>query len=129
MKSASRKQKGSRLEREVASRIRSTLKDYGIEAKRMLMSGAISGWKADIFTNLPVSIECKNQEAVTHFWEWWEQAENQAGLGKLPILVVSKNFNKEPIACMKLEDLLFFFELALQSGWVSSIRRGRKLIR
>ena len=70
---ASKKQKGTRLEKEVAKRMNEVLREYGVNAKRMPMSGAIEGFKSDIFINLPVSIECKNSEK----WnvpEYWEQA-------------------------------------------------------
>jgi Holliday junction resolvase len=123
MKSQSRKAKGSRFEREVAGRISDVLGGYGVSVKRMLMSGAIDGWEGDICSNLPVTIECKNQEKV-QLWEWWKQTESQSSGGKIPVLLVNKNFNKEPLAVIKFEDLLFFWELALQSGW-ASLKRSK----
>lgn len=128
MKSQSIKAKGSRLERQVAHRIKEVLGSYGVDARRMIMSGAIEGFKSDIQINLPISIECKNQEKVK-LWEWWEQAESSCGTNKLPTLIISRNHIKEPLAVIKFEDLLFFMELAIQSGWVSSIRKGSKIMR
>jgi hypothetical protein len=125
---ASKKQKGTRLEKEVAKRINEVLREYGVNAKRMPMSGAIEGFKSDIFVNLPVSIECKNSEK----WnvpEYWEQAEGQAGLGKMPILIMSRNYCNDPLAVIRFEDLLTFMAYALESGWVSYIRKGRTTIR
>jgi hypothetical protein len=125
---ASKKQKGTRLEKEVAKRINEVLREYGVQAKRMPMSGAIEGFKSDIFINLPVSIECKNSEK----WnvpEYWDQASSQAGLGKMPILVMSRNYCNEPLAVIRFEDLLTFMAYALESGWVSYIRKGRTTIR
>lgn len=127
--SATRKAKGSRLEKNCAKRINEVLgKEYGIHAQRMPMSGAIEGLKGDIFVNLPVHFEMKNQET----WkipEWWEQATGQAGLGKMPCLVVSRNYCTDPLAIIRFEDLLTFMAYALETGWVSYIRKGRGTIR
>ena len=124
----SKKAKGKLLEKLVAQRLKEVLAEYGIDAKVMPMSGAISGFKSDIFTNLPVNIECKNQERVS-LWEWWEQAENQTSIGRFPTLVISRNYQKEPLAVLRFEDLLTLFEWSLQAGWVSSIRKGRRIIK
>lgn len=127
--SATKKAKGTRLEKMVAKRINEVLgRDYGIEAKRMPMSGAIEGFKSDIFVNLPVSLECKNHET----WsvpQWWEQTTKQAGLGKMPILVMSRSYCNDPLAVIRFEDLLTFMAYALETGWVSYIRKGRGTIR
>lgn len=123
-----RKAKGVRLEKYVALRINQVLREYGIEAKKMPMSGAIEGFKSDIFVNLPVSLECKNHET----WkvpEWWEQASKQAGLGKMPILVMSRSYCNDPLAVIRFEDLLTFMAYALETGWVSYIRKGRTTMR
>ena len=127
-KLSSRKEKGKRLERLIAQRINDVLGGYGVTAKRMIMSGAIAGWKGDVFVDgLPVSIEAKNQEKI-NIWECWDQAESQAGLGKMAVLVFSRNFNKDPLTVIRFEDLLTLFELAIQAGWVSHIRKGRRTI-
>ena len=126
--SATRKAKGNRLEKLIAKRMNEVLGEYGITAKKMPLSGAIEGFKSDIFTNLPVSLEAKNAET----WkvpEWWEQTTSQAGLGKMPILVMSRNYCNEPLAVIRFEDLLTFMAYALESGWVSYIRKGRTTIR
>lgn len=124
-----RKAKGSRLEKLVAKRINEVLgKDYGIKAQRMPLSGAIDGLKSDIFVNLPVAFECKNQEKWT-IPEWWDQATSQAGLGKMPCLIVSRNYCQEPLAIIRFEDLLTFMAYALETGWVSYIRKGRTTMR
>lgn len=128
MKTRSAKSKGTRLEKDIARRINEVLGSYGVQARRMPMSGAIEGFKSDIYINLPIAIEAKNQEKVK-LWEWWKQTEEQCPNAKLPALVISRNYNKDPIAIIRFEDLLFFMELAVQSGWVSSIRKGKKIIR
>ena len=125
---ASKKQKGTRLEKEIAHRINQVLGEYGVKAQRMPMSGAIEGFKSDIFINLPVSIEAKNCER----WDvpkYWEQASSQAGLGKMPIVVMSRNYCNDPLAVIRFEDLLTFMAYALESGWVSYIRKGRTTIK
>jgi hypothetical protein len=125
----SKKAKGTRLEKYIATRINEVLgKDYGIQARRMPMSGAIEGFKSDIYVNLPVSIEAKNCEKWT-IPEWWDQTTSQVGLGKMPILVASRNFCNDPLAIIRFEDLLTFMAYALESGWVSYIRKGRGTIR
>lgn len=121
----SKKAKGTRLEKYVASRLRSVLK---VDAKRMPMSGAIEGFKSDIFTDLPIAIECKNQECW-NIPEWWEQAETQAPLGRMPILVISRNYAKEPLAVLRFEDLLTFMDYSMDAGWVSYIRKGRRIVK
>jgi hypothetical protein len=122
--SASKKAKGTRLEKYIAERMNKVLGEYGVRAKRMPLSGAIEGFKSDIFINLPVSIECKNSEKWT-VPEWWDQATSQAGLGKMPILIMSRNYCNDPLAVIRFEDLLTFMAYALESGWVSYIRKGR----
>ena len=112
---ASKKAKGTRLEHLVAERIEDVLGSYGIHATRTPMSGAIDRFKGDIFTNLSCSIECKNQEKV-QVWKWWEQARADAK-HKMPVLVMSRNREKRPVALVDFEDLLFLMELALQKGW------------
>lgn len=126
---ASRKAKGSRLEKYVAKRLNEVLsKDYGVKAQRMPMSGAIEGLKGDVFVNLPIHFECKNSEKWT-IPEWWEQASDQAGLGKMPCLIVSRNYCNDPLAVIRYEDLLTFLAYALETGWVSYIRKGRTTMR
>jgi len=114
--SKSRKAKGTRLEKEIAKIIEDVLGKYGIEATRMVMSGAVDRFKGDIFTNLPVSIEVKNQERL-NFRKAWQQAKNDAGSGKMPIVMTSKNNDKEVLCLMELNDLLILMELACQAGW------------
>ena len=126
--SASKKAKGTRLEKYIAERMNKVLGEYGIKARRMPMSGAIEGFKSDIFVNLPLSIEAKNSEKWT-VPEWWDQTTSQAGLGKMPILVMSRNHCNDPLAVIRFEDLLTFIAYALESGWVSYIRKGRTTLK
>lgn len=79
------KDKGSRLERKVAKLIRQ--KGLDPKARRMPLSGAWSHFPEDIYTELPVHIECKNQEKL-RIWEWWQKIRHRHN----PILVVSGNY-------------------------------------
>ena len=99
----SKKAKGVRLENYIAQRIREVL---GVVAKRMPKSGALKDFKADIYTDLPLSIEAKNQETWS-IPKWWEQCKKDAK-EKTPVLVISRNRMKEPLAILKFEDLLKF---------------------
>lgn len=107
------KQKGSRLEREVAERIRSSGLDK--TASRMPLSGAAECLKSDINTTLPFSIECKNQET----WKplaYLEQAKNGAKQNEVPIVVMSKNRLPEPVVMLELKDFIWIVQLAQESG-------------
>lgn len=110
----SKKAKGTRLEKEISTQLERVLGDYGVKATRMPMSGAIDRFKSDLFTNLPVSFECKNQERWS-VHEWWQQCEQDAGF-KMPILVMSRNHSSN-YAMLKFNDLLVLMEYALQAGW------------
>ena len=111
----SRKEKGRRLEVLIAKRIEKVLGEYGIHATRTPMSGAIDRFKGDIFTNLPICIEAKNQERL-NFRKAWEQAKNQAG-HKTPVLMSSRNNDPEILVMLELDDFLWIVEFAIRSGW------------
>lgn len=112
---ASKKSKGRRLEVHVAKRMTEVL---GIPTRRMVLSGAVTGFESDIYTDLPLSIECKNNQRHNLNQEW-KQTVEQTKNGNIPVLVMSENRSKEPLAVIRFEDLLFFLELALQAGWVT----------
>lgn len=101
LKAKSRKEKGSRLERDVAKAIRR--KGLDPKARRMPLSGAFSHLPEDIYTQLDVHIECKNQERL-RIWEWWDKIRGKRN----PILVVSGNYrpNLAVVALDYLLDLL-----------------------
>lgn len=96
------KQKGNRLERQVAQLIRSKLK---IKAHRTPMSGAWSHMKGDIYSpEFPYAVECKNTERF-NLWKYWQQTTDQATGSKTPLLVHSANHR--PILCtLYFEDFL-----------------------
>lgn len=99
---ASKKSKGTRLEKEVAKAIEEKLQ---IRADRMPMSGAIDRFKGDIFApQFPYTIECKNNERH-QLWKEWQQAVSQSTLHKPPMLVVSSN-HKPTLALLELNEML-----------------------
>lgn len=96
------KEKGSRLERKVAQKIR--LSGLDKNASRMVLSGAAFGFETDIRTTLPFAFEVKNQETVK-LWAFWEQAERGRKAFKPPVLVVGGN-HRPQLAVMKFDDWL-----------------------
>jgi hypothetical protein len=113
---ASKKAKGTAFEKSIVSRIDATLKDYGIWAKRTPMSGAIADWKGDITTNLGICFECKCQEHL-NFREAFRQAEGAATQSQIPVMVTSRNYDRQSLALMDFEDLLMLIEYAIKGGW------------
>jgi len=111
----SKKAKGTRLEKYIALKITEVL---GVTATNMPKSGAIDGFKSDIFVDLPISIEAKNQETWS-IPKWWKQCTHDAEINKgMPILIVSRNHLKEPLAIIKFDDLLVLLKYATQNGWL-----------
>ncbi len=113
----SKKAKGTRLEKYVAKELETILGYYGVRATRTPMSGAIDRFKGDIFTNLPVGIECKNSEKWKPL-EWFKQAQRDTSTGNMPMLVMSRNNMKEPKAMLNLNDLIELMDWACRGGWL-----------
>jgi len=112
---ASKKAKGSRLERLVAK----ILIDSGLDqfAHRTPLSGAIKGLKEDVMTKLPLQIECKAQE-VTKFQQWYKQAEEgkNIGSGRIPIVVWTKNRQERLFVYLDFQDFINILYYALKGG-------------
>jgi len=102
MKPASKRAKGKRLEYRIASLIRE--KGLDKKASRMPLSGAFPHLQADIYTNLPIHIEAKNQEVVK-LWQWWNVLREKAKFGKEPVLVISGN-HRPIVAVVNIDYLL-----------------------
>lgn len=115
MKPASARQKGKRLELKLASLLRS--KGLDESARRMPLSGAMSHLPTDIYTRLPYSFECKNQERV-QLWDWWEQARGQAHMARPPVLVISGNF-RPILAVVEVDTLLDL--LKIEQDYLSQV--------
>lgn len=70
-----------------------------VYARRMPLSGALNGMKADIMTTLPFQFECKNQEHWSPL-AYYNQAKIgiNIGSGKVPVVVMKAN--RTPIFVM-----------------------------
>lgn len=98
----SKKAKGIRLENKIAQMIR--LKGLDANAKKMPRSGAFDGFKSDVYTTIPLTIEAKNTEKHD-WWGEWEQAKNQEKPLKPACLVVSGNY-RPILAIVELDVML-----------------------
>ena len=91
-------QKGKRFELKIAKDL---AKRFKTDIKRTPNSGGLS-FKGDILTTNGIlseySWECKNQEKL-NIWKALEQSEGDArGTLKTPVVVFTKNFEKDYIA-------------------------------
>lgn len=107
-----RKEKGSRLERKVASALRSSGLDP--KAMRMPLSGASWSLPSDIYTSLPISIECKNTEKI-RLWEFWDQCRNQKIGNRMPVLAISSN-NRPILMAVDLDDFINLLKMAYEES-------------
>jgi len=98
--SSSAKQKGNRLEYEVAKFYQRKLDK---DARRMPCSGALDNNKGDILKRIwdGWSDECKSREKIA-IYDWWEQTVRQANSDK-PVLFIKGN-NKPILAVIRIED-------------------------
>tara|TARA_Y100001972_G_C7640407_1_gene321698 strand:- start:1367 stop:1717 length:351 start_codon:yes stop_codon:yes gene_type:complete len=101
------KQKGNRFERQVAKQINNKFENAN--CRRTPLSGGMS-FKGDILSINDNSIinefsfECKNQEKL-NIWKALEQSRNDAPIRKMPVVVFTKNFERDYIA-LEFEDFL-----------------------
>ena len=102
----SSQQKGKRFEREVAKQIN---KKFETNVRRTPLSGGLN-FKGDIICIDDNSIisefswECKNQEKL-NIWKALQQSRNDAPARTMPVVVFTKNHEKEYIS-LELEDFL-----------------------
>ena len=107
---SSKRAKGKRLEIFIAKELRRSGVDK--EAKRMPLSGAVDGFKSDIYTKLPFIIEAKNQERWS-VHKYMEQAERDAKIqNKMPVVIMSKNYQPDPYVMMKMSDWINILQRA-----------------
>lgn len=92
--------KGRDFEREVASVIRRKIDPT---AKRDSKSGALDHRKSDIFTDLPISIECKDHETIK-VREFFRQAKAGAHQNEMPAAVFP--IDNQIVALVPFEDLI-----------------------
>lgn len=101
MKAQSAKQKGNRLENEIAKYYQRKLDP---NARRMPMSGAADGFKADILKRFydGWKDECKSRKKMA-IYEFWEQTVSQCqGLEK-PVLHIKADY-KETLTVIRTSD-------------------------
>lgn len=107
-------EKGRKFELKVAKLIREKVDK---DCKRMFRSGAVAHFPEDIYTKLPLHIECKNQETV-RFWQWWEETTSRNRFGKEPVLVLTSN-HRPIVAVVNIEYLLNL--LKIEQDYLSEI--------
>ena len=96
MKTRSAKQKGRRLQQNVRDLLLEALSEYLEEADIRSTSMAAPG--EDLLLSplarklVPLSLECKNQEAL-NVWKAYEQAESNCGKYE-PLVVIKRNRSK-----------------------------------
>lgn len=98
---ASARNKGKVFERKIVKH----LKNIGIDAKRVPMSGALSWLKGDCVefnTIKPHVHEMKHQEALS-INTWWEQALDQVKDEEVPVLHFTSNY--KPVYTMITSEL------------------------
>lgn len=106
MKTSSAKQKGRRLQQEVASALRAKtgLSEADIRSTPMGTQGEDVWLSSRARAEIPYSIECKNVEKL-NLWKAWAQAvSNEKDLR--PLLVVAKN-RHDPLVVMHLQEFLW----------------------
>ena len=102
----SRKQKGKRLEKLVAS----TFADIFPFAYSRADSGSGKMHKEDVTLplNVPLHIECKNQ-ATIDLKGWWSQTMEGCPAYKFPVLIYKLDFQQKPSVVMRMSDVLQFY--------------------
>lgn len=89
------KQKGDRVEREIVS----ILKRHGIPAKRVPLSGSVSGYPGDVqacINGCELVLEVKARKDFKTLYNWLEQRD----------ALILKADRKEPLLVLRLTDFL-----------------------
>lgn len=98
------KAKGSRYEREIASKLR----EYGYDARRTAQYCGNTGDASDVVGLNGIHIECKFSQQF-RIYDWMAQAINDsAKSGNLPAVFFRRN-NSETLVCMRLDDWIQLF--------------------
>lgn len=110
--------KGKSFEQRVAGMVR---RKADMLAKRNPGSHTNGARRADVFTNLPIHIEAKDQETVK-IKEWFEQADSVAAGFQTPVVVFRKD--EEVLACLRFNDLLdLYAQLADKDAEIEDLRQ------
>lgn len=111
-------ERGKTFELKVAAMIRHKL-DAG--ARRDSRSGANWHRQADIFTSLPLHIECKDQETLKPK-EWYRDAASAASFNQTPVVVFHSD--EEVMAMLRFDDLLnLFVEIADLKAEIEDLKK------
>lgn len=123
MKAYYKKEKGRRLELQIAK----DLRDAGLDkdARRMFLSGGAFGFESDILTSLPLKIEAKNQETWKPL-EYYDQAKNKCSNFKIPIVVMSKNRLPEPLVLIGWNDFIGLLQYAVKGSWLGEAKFSKR---
>jgi len=103
MLAKSKKQKGKRLEKYVASKLSKIFRFAYSRAD----SGSGKYQKEDVSLpdDIPLFIECKNQAELS-LKNWWNQTTFHCPHSKYPILIYKLNYQKEPTVVTNLISLI-----------------------
>lgn len=107
------RQKGKRLEHDVVK----ALKNIGVDAQRVPLSGALSWLKGDVveFNTVKAHLhECKNCETL-ELPAWWRQCISQCLNGEVPVLEFTSNYQR-PWVAMRVADFDEMVEAYEQSS-------------
>lgn len=110
---------GQHYENHVAKLIRNKLDKTAVRNK-----GSGNQWqrKNDIFTQLPIAIECKYHQTVK-VHEWFKQAESAASFNEVPVVVFANDNHPQDMALLRLTDLLnYMVEIADLRAEVEDLR-------
>lgn len=96
--------RGKDFETKVAKMIR-RIADTGA----LRNAGSHANWhrRSDVFTNLPMHIECKDHKTVK-IKEWFDQAKSAANGLQIPVVVFAKD--EDVLATLKFDDLLNLYK-------------------
>ena len=112
----SKKAKGNRLEDEWAEMLKEV--DPYVFARRDSGSGKS---KEDVTAfRIPLHSECKNQEKWT-VHEWWRQTISGCPEGRVPILVIRRNFEEAKVM-LRAADFIEILKRAKKGGFVMNPR-------
>ena len=91
MKTASAKQKGRKLQQEVAQKIRETLDlpEEDVRSTSMGAPGVDILFSEKALEKFPFAVECKNQEAI-NVWKMMEQAEANSPIFEREVLFAGR---------------------------------------
>lgn len=89
-------------------------KDFGFDAHRNLMSGAIEGWKGDIqlkFGTYKFNIEAKHWKSMAIFRIWDKHRKETTGA--VPLLAIKEDGN-DTLVCMELKQFAQMMQMLIE---------------